>query len=242
MEIQKNENSITIKNQEKIKIIDIYYIDFDKIPKFESFLHNFIKLINDLNQYGYLVFNISMNQVEDLGFNSYFICKCRKKTTNKENQINSLFNADIVTNVNIDLNSIYRILWRTNISEKNNKISNIFDLFQSFSFFDFQNFSRFNTQIENALKLKNISYYRLNKNLILIEQKYLFLVLEDLNIEIIENIIKKHITNYMIYILVVSKQNYEKLIEAKEITLIDNLRIMNSEDFVNFDFSIFQQS
>jgi len=84
--------------------------------------------------------------------------------------------------------------------------------------------------------LNKINYYRLKPNLFLIEEKILFLILEDNNIKYIKKLLKNFFSKYFIFILILNQKEYRKLIESNEISLLDNLKILSFKDFVMLDF------
>ena len=79
----------------------------------------------------------------------------------------------------------------------------------------------------------NLNYYRLKPNLFFIEEKILFLILEDNNLKDIKKLLERFFSQYFIFILILNHKEYRKLIESKEVGLLDNLKILNFKDFFN---------
>jgi hypothetical protein len=242
LNIVKENKCIGIRNHGNIRYYDIFQLNFEGFQINGSSLHNLLKLLKDLNRNGNLILNVKINNYDKLVLNSYYIDKHKNSENLNKDEINSLFNANFISPIDLDINSIYCILWRINISAMQNNIGNFIDLFLHFSYYNFHNLDKFNHQFENMLKSKSISYIRLNSNLLLIEDHFLFLIFKDLNIELIEKLIKKHLSKYFIYINATSKESYDRLLEISKIQNIDNLRILNKEDIIKFDFSAFKET
>ena len=86
------------------------------------------------------------------------------------------------------------------------------------------------------MQLSQLDYYRLNPNLFFIEEKFLFLILEDNNVKEIKKLLEFFFSQYSIFILILNQKEYRKLIESNEVGLLDNLKILNFKDFVTLDF------
>jgi len=94
-----------------------------------------------------------------------------------------------------------------------------------------------NKEFEDCLITNNIEYVRLSKNLIFIEYSYVFLILENLDSNIIYKVIEKYHSKYLIYILILNDLGNRELQKIKSIKLIENIKILNPMDIHNFNYS-----
>jgi len=213
----KQPNSLVLKNGDRLKFIQTHQLNCDYLKNQMISLQSLLKALKNLNQKGYMIFNIRINNHQKIVSNAYFLDIKYELDSNS-------------------ISDIYRILWRINVSENFSVIDNDADIFFSLNYFNFQEISKFNIQFVKILRLNKINYYRLKPNLFLIEEKILFLILEDNNIKYIKKLLKNFFSKYFIFILILNQKEYRKLIESNEISLLDNLKILSFKDFVMLDF------
>jgi len=196
-------DSLILKHDEDLQFLHFYQIDCTFIENKSVSLHNLLKLLNNFNRKGFLIFNIKVDNKEELIYHAYFI-DIKSEQNNHlldiEKEVNSLFNCELFKNVELNLKLLYSILWRANISEIYYNLENGVNLFLSLSQFNFQKLSKFNTQFEKALHLNQIIFHRLNRNLLLIEDKILFLIFKDFHHEDILSLLEKFYSKYFVII------------------------------------------
>jgi len=234
-------DSLILKHDEDLQFLHFYQINCPFIENKSVFLHNLLKLLNNFNRKGFLIFNIKANNKAELLYHAYFIdikCEQNKNSLDVEKEVNSLFNCELFKNIELNLKQLYCILWRTNISEIYYNLENGVNLFLSLSQFNFQKLSKFNTQFEKALQLNQINFHRLNQNLLLIEDKILFLIFKDFHREDILRLLEKFYSRYFVIILILSQDEYKKLLDVNKIKLLENLKTLNFIDFVKLNFSV----
>jgi hypothetical protein len=234
------DGSILIKTQDNEISLQGFEIKTDFIKNRRNFLHTLIKLIRNLNHSGFFIFYISINNDNQIRLNAYFIDIIKEKFTksfNIEKEINSIYKENVFQVIALELSSIYRILWRINLTEVFTLQKEIAEFFISFSLFDFQNLLLFSKQFEQFLKLHQIEVYKLNRKLMLLEKSVLFLIIEKLDFDLIEKILTKYLSTHPIFILVLSSRVDSKILELNNINSIKNLILLNDKDIINFDFS-----
>jgi hypothetical protein len=234
-------DSLILKHDEEMQFLHFYQINCPFIKNKNVSLHNLLKLLNNFNRKGFLIFNIKVNNKEELIYHAYFIdikCEQKNNSLDVEKEVNSLFKCELFKNVELNLKSLYCILWRTNISEIYYTLENGVNLFLSLSQFNFQKLSKFNTQFEKALQLNQINFHRINQNLLLIEDKILFLIFKDFHREDILRLLEKFYSRYFVIILILSQDEYKKLLDVNKIKFLENLKTLNYMDFVKLDFSV----
>jgi len=235
----KQTKSLVLKYGNNLKSIQIHQINCDNLKNQEIPLHSLLKALKNFNQKGYMVFNVRTNNRQKIVTNAYFLDIKRDIDSNPINidkEINKLYDCELFKKSDLNMSSIYRILWRLNVSDNFYAINNDADIFFSLSHFNFQDISKFNTQFVKNLQLNNLDYYRLKPNLFFIEEKVLFLILEGNNLRDIKKLLEKFFSQYFIFILILNQKEYRKLIESNEVSLLDNLKILNFKDFLILDF------
>jgi len=232
-------NSLVLKCGNNIKFIQIHQIDCDNLKNQTIPLQSLLKALKNLNQKGYMIFNVRTNNREEIETNAYFLDikhDLDSNVINIDKEINQLYDCELFKKSSLNISNLYRILWRVNISDNFYAIKNDSDIFFSLSHFNFQDISKFNTQFVRSLQLNKIDYYRLKPNLFFIEEKILFLILEDNNLKEIKKLLEKFFSQYFIFILILNQKEHRKLIESNEVGLLDNLKILNFKDFAMLDF------
>ena len=235
----KQPHSLAIKNGDRLKFIQTHNINCDYLKNQMISLHSLLKALKNFNQKGYMIFNIRINNHQKIVSNAYFLDIKYEVDSNAidiDKEINQLYDCELFKKSNLNVSDIYRILWRINVSEIFFVIDNDADIFFSLNYFNFQEISKFDTQFVKILQLNKINYYRLKPNLFFIEEKILFLILEDNNLKYIKKLLKNFFLKYFIFILILNQKEYRKLIESNEIGLLYNLKILSFKDFVMLDF------
>ena len=235
----KKANSLVLKYGDNLKFIQIHQINCDNLKNQMIPLHSLLKALKNFNQKGYMVFNVRANNRQKIVTNAYFLDIKHDVASNPINidkEINQLYSCELFKKSNPNISSIFRILWRVNVSDNFYPINNDVDIFFSLSHFNFQDISKFNTQFVKNLQLNKLDYYRLKPNLFFIEEKILFLILEDNNLKDIKKLLENFFSQYFIFILILNQKEYRKLIESNEVGLLDNLKILSFKDFIMLDF------
>lgn len=234
------EGLVSIKTQEREITLQGFEIKTDLIKNRINFIHTLIKLLRNLNYSGFLIFYISLNIYNQNLLNAYYINTFKEefeKPSKIEKEINSIYKENVLHLIDLKLSSIYRILWRINLTETFIKHNEILDYFINFSIFDFQNLSLFSKQFEQFLKLNLVEVHRLNPKLMLLNQSILFLIIDKLEFNLIEKVLTKYLPAHPIFILILSSQVYNEILELNNIKSIENLKILNVKDIINFDIS-----
>ena len=56
--------------------------------------------------------------------------------------------------------------------------------------------------------------------------------------EYIQNVIAKYVSKYFIYIIILDKLEYEKLLEIRNLKSLENIQILDPNKVDDFDFSV----
>ncbi len=245
LKIQKSTNSILLLlNQNFIKIFDFYRINLRALEENQYFLQNFLKLIKDIRRKGFLIFNFKKDLNDELTLMAYFIDikKKNKDLVDIEKEINNFSNFELIKKQNLDINELYCILWRYEIGNNPilfKKISELFLYQDTHNFYTLMEFNSFfeDTLIENGLKFK-----RLSKNLFLIEDSSLFFIFSNLKFKLVLKILKKYISKYQIYFLILDKKECDNLLKIEKINLLKNVKIICPRMFSKFNIKILKNT
>ena len=242
--IMKHDESILVLNNSDSFLFNFYFIDFDYLENKDSFVNNFIKVINNFEREGYLIFNFKIDSNEEIKFSPYFVEKIIKSDDlfNTEKNVNTFFNYNVLKSHDLKIREIFNFLWRLGISNDFFPLKYLNSLFITKNQNDLTSLLKFNKVIEHNLLNYQLDYIRLSKNLIFIEEKFLILVLTKLDSEYIQKIIEKHHLKYFIYITILSKKELEKLVNITNFKSLHNLQVLNSDEILNLDFSIFRNN
>ena len=233
-------DSLILKQGDNVQFLHFYEINCDLMQNEKVSLHNLLKALNNFNQKGYLIFNIKAINSENIVSNAYFIdirYEKDRKSLDIEEEINSLFKCELFKKSVINLNRLYCILWRANLSEIFYNLTQDADIFLSLSQYNFQNLSKFSIQFDKALCLNQIEFHTLKPNLFFIEDKILFLIQKVYNPIEISRILEKFLSKYYIFILILNMDEYKKLIQSNNIRLMENIKTLNFKEFIKFNIS-----
>jgi len=240
--IIKLSESITVVNNNTSLQLNFYSINLVDLDKKDSFIHNFINIINNFNRKGYLIFNFLLDNDDKIKYSIYF-AECiinGNDSYNTDKQINEFFDYNVMKKHNVKIKELFSFLWRRGISTDHFLLNNHSNLFLGKNKCDTHDLIKFNQKFEQNLIENNIKFIRFSKYLTFIEQGFLFLVMSHLNSEFIQRIIKKYFSKYFIYILVFNKEDTKRILEIKGLKSLKNVRVLNSDEISHFNYNKFK--
>ncbi|MFX1308346.1 MAG: hypothetical protein ACFFB6_08670 [Promethearchaeota archaeon] len=240
--ITKSSNSIIISTENKSKSLNFFTIDLAIINKEKSFVSSFLNLITDYGKIGYLIFNIKLGNRENIIVSPYFVVESNniKNPLNIEEKVNDFFQCNLLKMQNFKLNSIFNLLWRLQICDNSFFFNDYHELFYSKNYTNSLDLLEMNEFFEKQLLNNQIDYTRLSKNLLFIEKRYLFLILQDLDCDYIYRIIEKYYPKYFIYILMLNNLGYTELQQIKSVKSIETIKILNPLEIHKFNYEEFK--
>ncbi len=240
--ITKNSESILISNENKLKILNFFTIDFDFIENKHTFIINFLDLVNNIGEKGYLILNFNIENTEIIKISPYFVLESKRidKISDIENKINNFFHSILLKRHNIKIKAFSNYFWRLGINHTFYFLNDYYDLFDSNSSSESLDLSEMNKEFEENLLKNQLDYVRLSKNLLFIEYRFVFLILENLDCKLIYNVIEKYHSKYFIYILILNNLGNKELQEIKSIKLIENIKIVNPIEIRDFNYNQFK--
>jgi len=141
---------------------------------------------------------------------------------------------------NMKIKEFYSYLWRRGISNDHFLLKYHSHLFLGKNMCDTHDLLKFNQEFEQNLLSNHIKFIRFSKYLLFIEQGFLFLVMSKLKSEFIQRIIKKYLSKYFIYILVLNKEDTKRILEIKGLNSLKNVQVLNSDEISNFNYNKFK--
>lgn len=241
--ISKESEAIVIKNEEKLINFNFYSINFELVEQKNSFITNFLNLIENLSRRGFLIFNFQIEYNEEINFSVYFvdIYENDEENSNLERDINSFFHCNLINRQNIKIYEIFNYFWRLGVNNKYFFLKNFNIIFSPIKNIIIPDLTDINNHIEENLVKYQIEYIRLSNNLIIIEYSYLFMILEDLDPEYIYRILKDHYPKYFIYIFILNDLGYNKLLEMESIKSLDKIKIIHPEEIQKLNYQEFKR-
>ncbi len=231
--ISFNKNSLVVHTGKITHFIEIQKVCIDE-KKVISFLI-LQKLIQKYEISGYLLLNFKKDERNNVIFAMYLFLRRNLKQLKHEirEDINKFFKNNILETFENKFNIIL-CFWRESLFKEYNKL----EFFKKFLNLDSSNFVEklhyFNL-LERNLKKNKIEYHIINKNILLINNKILFLIYDNLNFEDFNTISQKFTNRYEIYLLLVNDQDYVDLKKENSIKY-EKFKIIDGHEFNNLDF------
>ncbi|MFX0042036.1 MAG: hypothetical protein ACFE8L_03910 [Candidatus Hodarchaeota archaeon] len=242
--ISKNSDSILIKDNKNPRRLDFYKINFEIIDEKSSFIYCFLKIINNYNRKGFLIFHVKVDFNDNIKILAYFVeeSKVFEDASSILKNLNLFFNITVLEKLKINVKDIFKFLWRLGISDNFYLLEDLKDLFLTEDQNTFSELLSFNSKFELNLLNNHIQFKRLSKKLIFIEQWCIFLVSNRLDSNYIRKVIERYHSKYYIYILLLNEKDYDKLLDIKEIKLLKRIKIINPDEFSTFNFKTLKNS
>ncbi len=234
------EEILFLQGENVLSYFRFYDLDFYAVKNNAAIIQKFLSLTKSFKVIGYLIINFEIGLNEDLIFSSYLI-EINQKTkheSNIEKDVNSFFECNLLNKNILYPIDIFHILWRTKISESFPSQKNVKEIFSIKRSNDTSDLDGFNTRFEMLLRENRLKFVRISKNLLFIEETYLFFTVLELEYKVILNLLKRYYRKYYIFIISLSDQNYQKLKNIDKITLLERISILNLDMFSKFDINI----
>ncbi len=234
------EEILFIYGENNFNYYRFYDLNFHAVKNNVAIIQKLLSLIKDLKVNGYLIVNFELGLNKELYFSSYLIEINGKKSTERtiEKEVNSFFECSLLNQFILNPRKIFHILWRTKLPESFYSQKNINEIFSVNGITNTKDLDAFNHRFEILLKENYLKSVRISKNLLFIEETYLFFTSLKLDHKIIFNILKKYYEKYYIFIIILSEHNYQILKKIEKINLLERITIMNLELFSKFDLKI----
>ena len=237
--IKEESDSIMIEEDNHTILLDFFSMKLGFLDKNLSFLSNFIKIIKNFRKKGFLIFNFVIDINHEIKFCLYFteIVTEVDESVRTERSVNEFLSITVLERKIIKIKKFYNFLWRRGISNDYYLLHSFLFLFENDGI-DESSIIKFNRNFERNLSEIQIKFIRFSDNLLLISQNFLFLTIQTLRAEYIQNVIAKYVSKYFIYIIILDKLEYEKLLEIRNLKSLENIQILDPNKVDDFDFSV----
>jgi len=243
IKVLKESDEFLLSNDNTTNIFELYSIQLELLSEKYAFLYDFTKLVYNFKKFGFLILNFRMNCNQGIVFTPYFvnIKNLTEKITNLGKEINDFFNQTLLKKQNICLKNVPLLLWRGNIFTDYYNFTAFIDLFSQSSQYDFNDLNNFNSQFDQSLFKNQISYKRINPNLLFINQNSLFIAIDKFAPQILLKLLKKFHAKYYIFLLILDEEVYEEVLKIDKIDFLSNIKVLNTAKFLALDFKVFKQ-
>jgi hypothetical protein len=233
----KKSESIQVSNNINSFNLNFYKMNLNKLENKDGFIENFLKISETFNRKGFLILNFKLDYNDEIKISTYFSEFIYKNDDifNTEKNYNDFFNSNFLNKQEIKIKEIFNCLWRLGISNGHSPLKNLNQLFMKKNQNGISKLINFNNQFEQNLLEKRFDFIRLSKNLVLIKQKHLFLVFPKLESKILQRIIKKYKSKYIIHILILNKIEYKKLVDISHVKSLNNIQILNPDEIMDYN-------
>lgn len=245
IKIWKKNNRIFLKNENEIRILEFYDLNLKNDKKEESPIYFLFNFFRDFNKEGFFIFNFKSNDIYEIILSAYYVDIIKsedEKHSNLNYEVNRFFDYEILRKHIPCINDLANLIWRFNISRDYYVYKNFNKLFNIEKKTQVRDLLKFNLQFEKLLNQNKIEFQRLSPNLLLIEQRVLFLTLLTLDFQFILRLSKNFYLKYKIYILFLDEEEYQKVINVEKVKELENLKILNYEDYLKFNLENFKKS
>ncbi|MHA2048451.1 MAG: hypothetical protein ACW986_02450 [Promethearchaeota archaeon] len=234
--------SVVFNTTNESFLLDFYSINIDQLDENDSFIYNFLKISNNFKRKGFLIINFVVDNNDEIKFCLQFIEISSKKeeSFSTEQNINKFFNKTILKRYPMKIKDIYTPLWRKNITDNYISFKSFQALFLAENHYDSQDLHKFNEKFKRKLDENQIESIKLSKNLLLIEQTFLVLMLPKLKSDYIQNVIKHYISDYFIYVSILDAEDCERLLNIEQFKSLKNIHVLNSKEILNLDLNLFK--
>jgi len=240
--ILNNSNSLFITNKKEEKLLDFYKLNLNLVETKNSFIINFLNLINSFRRKGYLFFNFTLGSGNEIKITCCFV-DLREFHENKfelKKAVNDFFNIKLLEQEVMKIKNIFNCLWRLGITDSVVTLNNSENLFLN----DVNNinsdFIQFTHLFEEKLLKNDIKFLKLSNNLFFIDQRFVFLILKKLDSDFIYRIIENYHSKYYIYISILHESDYNQLLGIKSITQIEKIKILHPNEIQNLNYKVFK--
>ncbi|MBY8982140.1 MAG: hypothetical protein KGD57_04265, partial [Candidatus Lokiarchaeota archaeon] len=164
----------------------------------------------------------------------------RNNHPNLDYNINTFFNNNILEKKNLRINDIGLLLWRLPIDNEFFYLLDFTETFYLYKKYNLDDLTEFMYQIKDDLNNNEIEFTKINDDMLLINQKILFVLIIKQNLEFIKKIIKKFYDKYNIYLVYCNNAEYEKIAKIEELSSLNKIKIFNKNQFFEQNINIFR--
>jgi len=237
LSMNKSLNTIIIKNPDELRILSIYELNLNLFIEQENLFENIINYLRDLGKQFLIYFNFCINRYNLISNYGILIELLNQKSekVNLDEQVNQFFDYPLLNKPKIKLKQIMNLLWRKSLPS-----SRVF--YDSSRFFLNQDTNyEINSLISNLLMKfdKNkINFYQINEQILFIDDHILLVLIENLDLELLSNLLKKYYSKYKVMMLFLNEGDYYEIMKVDKISKLKDLRILRMSDLTELNYNI----
>jgi hypothetical protein len=228
--LKESSNSLLLKNKKQMKELYVYNINLDLLSKKKLFIKSFLNYSKNLHHKCVLIFHFKVSKNNQIIFYPYLmeILNNNKEKPIYGSKVNNFYNSQLLAREAFEIKDLGLLLWRLPLN------ANYFFL-EDYSQIFGENVDKKDREIGVLIKktflINNIDFLEINDKMMLINKKLLFFYTLNVNTIFIKKIIQKYYDKYYIIILIINRSEYNKLISIENLKELNNLKIINFEQF-----------
>ncbi len=236
--VSKSKIRLSINNDKPSLNYVFYNINLDLLTDEIYFFQHITRFLEEREIRGYLFVYYTVDNIGDLKGGAYLAVLQREEEDSIDliKMSREFFKKELLEIQVPKIDLTWRFLWRLPMCDDLFRIKVGFKMGQ-------QKIPSTTNEVISHLKGKlaenDIKYKTVEEHLFLIIQKYLFSIISGLDLNRVTAIIKEYINEYKIYILLINKTDYSKLISYDNISQIPSLTILNIEEFLDLNYDTF---
>jgi len=236
--VSKSKIRIFINNDKSSLNYVFYNINLDLLTDEIYFFQHITRFLEESEIRGYLFVYCTADNIGDLKGGAYLVV-LQKEGDDSIDLIKvsrEFFEKEILEIQKPKKELIWRLLWRLPMCDDLFRFKGDFKMEQQKIPFTLNEVI---SHLKGKLAENDIKYKTVEEHLFLISQKYLFSIISGLDLNRVTAIIQEYINEYKIYILLINKTDYSKIISYDNISQIPNLTILNIEEFLDLNYDTF---
>jgi len=229
--------SIQVKNDSTQKRLDFYVLNYDEIPEGDNLLYQFINYVGNLKRFGYLIFNFQLinDYISAEIYFIEFIEDLKSQISNLEFVVNEFFGIDLLCKLKLEIKGIFSPLFRYRLMKNNYASQDISKIQNLEYFYNYKYLLSFTDEFRELLEANSLEFHQFSQNLFFVEQTTLVIILATRQFKFLLNLIKKYRSKFYLLVIVLNSKGYYELMKMEKINTIPNLKIINYEEFCQFD-------
>lgn len=229
--------SLRVKDDSRIKTLNCYMINYDKIGEADDIIYQFINYLGSLERFGYLILNFQLIN-ERISVEIYYIDyidDLNPQFFDLVSAVNEFFNIELLYQFNLEIKKLFSLLLRNRLTKNTNYFQDTSKIHNLEYYYNYKNLLDFTHEFKELLEANEIQFHQLNKNLYFLEQSTLVIILVTVRFKFLLNILKKFRSKFNLLLIILNDKGYDDLLKMEKINTIPNLKIINYEEFCHFD-------
>ena len=189
-----------------------------------------------------MIFNFKINRDNKIIFFPFSLEFQKKGTDNLilDYEINSFLDNKILEKKKLNIDDIGSLIWRLPIDNEYFYLLDHIETFYLDKRYSPNNFSKTILQIKDDLEAKAIKSFRINNEMLLINENTLCILIQTINLKSLKKIIERFYSKYNIFLILFDLVEYENIIKIEELVSLEKIKILNKNQFFELNINIFR--